>query len=86
MKVQIFIFMIGSTLETCAYIMVLTSWCVCVVLEYFVLSIILRVFINFICVFQDNELSKEEIMEHHEVFVGSQATNYGDALYKHDEF
>lgn len=35
---------------------------------------------------KDHQLSKEEIMEHHEVFVGSQATNYGDALYKHDEF
>ena len=35
---------------------------------------------------QDKQLDKEEILEHHDVFVGSQATNYGDYLYKHDEF
>lgn len=35
---------------------------------------------------QDGVLSKEEIVEHHDVFVGSQATDWGDAIVRHDEF
>ena len=36
--------------------------------------------------FQDGELTKEEIVEKHDVFVGSQATDFGEALTRHDEF
>lgn len=35
---------------------------------------------------RDGVLSKEEILEHHDVFVGSQATDWGDAIVRHDEF
>jgi len=35
---------------------------------------------------QDNQLSKEEILAEYDLFVGSQATDFGEALYKHDEF
>lgn len=35
---------------------------------------------------KDGELSKEEILEHHDKFVGSQATDWGEALMRHDEF
>ena len=35
---------------------------------------------------KDGELSKEEILSHHDKFVGSQATDWGDALKRHDEF
>ncbi|XP_076025554.1 calumenin-A [Genypterus blacodes] len=35
---------------------------------------------------KDGKLTKEEILEKYELFVGSQATNYGEALMKHDEF
>ncbi|XP_065911417.1 calumenin-like [Dysidea avara] len=35
---------------------------------------------------QDKQLSKEEMIENYEVFVGSQATNYGQYMNKHDEF
>lgn len=34
----------------------------------------------------DGELTKEEIVEKHDVFVGSQATDFGEALTRHDEF
>lgn len=34
----------------------------------------------------DNKLSKEEILQHQDVFVGSQATDFGDYLVRHDEF
>lgn len=34
----------------------------------------------------DQRLSKEEILQHQDVFVGSQATDFGDYLLKHDEF
>lgn len=37
-------------------------------------------------VFQDGKLSKEEIIEHYDTFVGSQATDFGEALTRHDEF
>jgi calumenin len=37
-------------------------------------------------VFQDGVLSKEEVLDKYEVFVGSQATDFGEALRKHDEF
>lgn len=35
---------------------------------------------------QDGSLSKEEILNNHDVFVGSQATDWGDAIVRHDEF
>nr|XP_039254292.1 calumenin-B-like [Styela clava] len=35
---------------------------------------------------KDEVLTKEEILEHHETFVGSQVTNWGDDLKRHDEF
>lgn len=31
-------------------------------------------------------LSKEEILDNYDVFVGSQATDFGEALSRHDEF
>jgi len=33
---------------------------------------------------KDGKLSKDEILTHYEIFVGSQATDYGDQLNKHD--
>jgi Ca2+-binding EF-hand superfamily protein len=33
---------------------------------------------------KDGKLSKDEILNHYDVFVGSQATDYGDQLHKHD--
>ena len=36
--------------------------------------------------FQDKVLTKDEILEKYNVFVGSRATNYGKDLTKHDEF
>ncbi|KAK3102239.1 hypothetical protein FSP39_009838 [Pinctada imbricata] len=35
---------------------------------------------------KDGVLSKEEILEHYDLFVGSQATDFGEALTRHDEF
>ena len=35
---------------------------------------------------KDGELSKDEIVNHHDKFVGSQATDWGEALKRHDEF
>lgn len=35
---------------------------------------------------QDGVLSKQEILDNHDVFVGSQATDWGDAIVRHDEF
>jgi len=35
---------------------------------------------------KDGELNKEEILNHHDKFVGSQATDWGEALNRHDEF
>lgn len=35
---------------------------------------------------KDGQLSKEEILEKYDVFVGSQATDFGEALIRHDEF
>ena len=35
---------------------------------------------------KDQELTKEEILNHHDKFVGSQATDWGEALNRHDEF
>ena len=35
---------------------------------------------------QDKQLTKEEILAKHDLFVGSRATNYGKDLEKHDEF
>ena len=34
----------------------------------------------------DGVLTKEEIVEKHDLFVGSQATDFGDILLRHDEF
>ena len=34
----------------------------------------------------DNLLTKEEILEKYDIFVGSQATDFGEALTRHDEF
>ncbi|XP_005110307.1 calumenin isoform X1 [Aplysia californica] len=35
---------------------------------------------------RDGKLTKEEILEKYDLFVGSQATDFGEALTKHDEF
>ncbi|XP_022338893.1 calumenin-B-like isoform X2 [Crassostrea virginica] len=35
---------------------------------------------------KDGKLSKDEILEHYDLFVGSQATDFGEALTRHDEF
>lgn len=35
---------------------------------------------------KDGKLSKEEILDKYDLFVGSQATDFGEALLKHDEF
>lgn len=35
---------------------------------------------------KDGELSIDEIVAHHETFVGSQATDWGEGLTRHDEF
>jgi len=34
----------------------------------------------------DGKLTKEEVLDKYDVFVGSQATDFGEALVKHDEF
>lgn len=37
--------------------------------------------------FQDGSLSKAEVIDHYDMFVGSQATDFGEALGQtHDEF
>ncbi|XP_068162443.1 calumenin-A isoform X2 [Antennarius striatus] len=35
---------------------------------------------------QDGKLTKEEILDKYDVFVGSQVTDFGEALLRHDEF
>ena len=35
---------------------------------------------------KDGLLSKDEVINHHDTFAGSQATDWGDALKRHDEF
>jgi len=35
---------------------------------------------------QDGFLTKSEVVEKYDLFVGSQATDYGEVLAKHDEF
>lgn len=35
---------------------------------------------------QDEKLTKEEMLEHKDVFVGSQATEWGEMMSRHDEF
>uniref|UniRef100_A0A1W7R9T7 Reticulocalbin-3 n=1 Tax=Hadrurus spadix TaxID=141984 RepID=A0A1W7R9T7_9SCOR len=35
---------------------------------------------------KDEKLTKEEILDKYDLFVGSQATDYGEALTRHDEF
>lgn len=34
----------------------------------------------------DHKLTKNEILEKYDIFVGSQATDFGEALARHDEF
>lgn len=34
----------------------------------------------------DSKLTKDEILEKYDLFVGSQATDFGEALTRHDEF
>ena len=36
--------------------------------------------------FQDGLLSKEEVINKYDLFVGSQVTDFGEALTRHDEF
>ena len=36
--------------------------------------------------FQDNKLTKDEVLDKFDLFVGSQATDFGEALTRHDEF
>ena len=35
---------------------------------------------------QDGRLTREEIVDKYDLFVGSQATDFGEALARHDEF
>lgn len=35
---------------------------------------------------QDQKLTKEEVLDKYDIFVGSQATDFGEALARHDEF
>lgn len=35
---------------------------------------------------RDEKLTKEEILDKYDLFVGSQATDFGEALARHDEF
>jgi len=35
---------------------------------------------------EDGVLTKDEMLDKYEVFVSSQATDFGEALRKHDEF
>lgn len=35
---------------------------------------------------QNGLLTKEEIVQKYDLFVGSQATDFGEALVRHDEF
>jgi len=35
---------------------------------------------------KDGKLDKEEVLDKYDIFVGSQATDFGEALVKHDEF
>lgn len=34
----------------------------------------------------DEKLTKDEILNKYDIFVGSQATDFGEALIRHDEF
>ena len=34
----------------------------------------------------DGKLSKDEVLEHYDTFVASQATDFGEILNRHDEF
>ena len=34
----------------------------------------------------DGKLTKDEILDKYDLFVGSQATDFGEALSRHDEF
>lgn len=34
----------------------------------------------------DEKLTKSEILDKYDIFVGSQATDFGEALARHDEF
>lgn len=37
-------------------------------------------------VLQDGHLTKEEVLAKYDIFVGSQATDFGEALNRHEEF
>ena len=39
-----------------------------------------------LCFLQDGQLSRQEILDKYYLFVGSQATDFGEALARHDEF
>lgn len=43
-------------------------------------------YLFFTYILQDKKLTKEEILNNYDLFVGSQATDFGDALTRHDEF
>lgn len=42
--------------------------------------------IQFTSLYQDGRLTKAEIVDKYDLFVGSQATDFGEALTRHDEF
>lgn len=44
-----------------------------------------KLMIVFKCL-QDKKLTKDEIINKYDLFVGSQATDFGEALNRHDEF
>ena len=49
-----------------------------------VLNIMLIAFFSLFL--QDGFLTKEEVVNKYDLFVGSQATDFGEALTRHDEF
>ena len=51
-----------------------------------ILTILLPELIMFILALQDGELTEEEVVEKYDLFVGSQATDFGEELTRHDEF
>lgn len=42
--------------------------------------------LNMLSLRQDGRLTKAEIVDKYDLFVGSQATDFGEALTRHDEF
>ena len=44
-------------------------------------------FILIVCyISQDKKLTVDEVIDNSDLFVGSQATDFGNYLYRHDEF